>query len=89
MSLDLEDLLSHAHRAKDMLTGVVAILTTPSPMVPTACNVILEARAQLGSIVDALESLAMRRAEDDRALQLHKQAQAKLTAGVVVVGAAK
>lgn len=78
-TIDIETLLAQAHRAKDLLTGARALLSgTTAPMVPTGCNLVLEARAQLEGIVYALESLAAVEAEAKRATRAHQLESARV-----------
>lgn len=78
-SIDIETLLSHAHRSRDLLTGAKASLVGVREVgAATACNLVLEARAQLDGIVHALESLAAVEAEAKR--QTHAQTCARIAA---------
>ena len=80
-NLDLEDLLSSAHRAKDLLTGAKASLVGPRADLgaATACNLVLEARAQLDSVIAAIEAFAARRAEAERAERQREAARPAVT----------
>ena len=82
--IDLETLLSQAHRAKDLLTGARAWLAgVPALGAASACNSVLEARAELDQVIAALESLAAVDAETKRAARAHQVEQARVTAANV------
>lgn len=77
--LDLESLLSHAHRGRDLLTGAKASLVGVRELgAATACNLVLEARAQLDGIVSALEAMAAVRHEAERAERAHRAESARV-----------
>lgn len=87
-AFNLEDLLSQAHRCRDLLTGAKAWLLPAERQrrelgISSAIHSMMEARAELDGIVHALEGLAARKAEADRAEQAHRVEAAKLAARTV------
>ena len=85
--LDHEQLVSDASRMRALFDGAIALLTgdCKPTSVTTARSVMLEARWLVSTFVEQLEGLAARKAEAERAEQLHREAQAKITASSVAV----
>lgn len=84
-ALDHEQLASDAHRLSELFGGAVALLQGDCApgAVHAARAILLESRALVSILVDSLESLAARKAEAARAVQLHKEEQGRITAAVV------
>ena len=85
-SFDLEALLSQAHRCRDLLTGAKAWLLPAERQhrelgISSAVHSMMEARAELDGIVHALETLAARKAEADRADAAHRAEAARQAGG--------